>query len=85
MDQLSNSETSPSAGAASSLADIEAAVALVRAGLATRVLLVGFPSWPGLLWWLYQMAAESDVLILPIAVRPGGRVDLEIRPEAAGA
>jgi len=36
--------------------DIEAAVALVEAGLATRVVLTGFPSWPGLLWQGLQAA-----------------------------
>lgn len=58
--------------------DLEAAVALVEAGLATRVVLTGFPSWPGLLWQAYQLAEAADVLILPTVVRPGGRVDITI-------
>jgi hypothetical protein len=60
------------------LPDLEAAVALVSAGLATRVTLSGFPSWPGLLWQAYQLAERHDVLILPSVVRPGGRVDLVV-------
>ncbi len=63
-------------------ADIEAAVALVETGLATRVVLSGFPSWPGLLWQAYQLAEASNVLILPTVVRPGGRVDIVIAREA---
>jgi hypothetical protein len=62
-------------------ADIEAAVALVETGLATRVVLTGFPSWPGLLWQAYQLAEASNVLILPTVVRPGGRVDIVIARE----
>lgn len=58
--------------------DIEAAVALIEAGLATRVVLAGFPSWPGLLWQAYQLAEAADVLILPTVTRPGGRVDIVI-------
>lgn len=63
--------------------DIEAAVALVEAGLATRVVLTGFPSWPGLLWQAYQLAEAADVLILPTVVRPGGRVDIVIARDSA--
>jgi hypothetical protein len=63
-------------------ADIEAAVALVETGLATRVVLTGFPSWPGLLWQAYQLAEASNVLILPTVVRPGGRVDIVIARDA---
>jgi hypothetical protein len=59
-------------------ADIEAAVALVETGLASRVVLSGFPSWPGLLWQAYQLAESANVLILPTVVRPGGRVDIVI-------
>jgi hypothetical protein len=58
--------------------DIEAAVGLVQAGVATRVVLAGFQSWPGLLWRAYQLAEASDVLILPTVVRPGGKVDIVI-------
>jgi hypothetical protein len=64
-------------------ADIEAAVALVESGLATRVVLTGFPSWPGLLWQAYQLAEAADVLILPTLNRPGGRVDIVIAREPA--
>lgn len=60
------------------IADLEAAVGLVSSGLATRVILTGFPSWPGLLWRAYQLAESTDVLILPTVVRPGGRVDIVI-------
>ena len=68
------------------LGDLEAAVELVSAGLATRVVLTGFPSWPGLLWHAYQLAESADVLILPTVVRPGGRVDIVITrdPSANG-
>jgi hypothetical protein len=58
--------------------DIEAAVGLVQAGVATRVVLAGFQSWPGLLWRAYQLAEATDVLILPTVVRPGGKVDIVI-------
>jgi hypothetical protein len=60
------------------LADLEASVALVASGLASRVVLTGFPSWPGLLWHAYQLAEDADVLIMPTVVRPGGKVDIEI-------
>jgi hypothetical protein len=63
------------------LSDLEAAVALVSAGLASRVVLSGFPSWPGLLWRAYQLADTDDVLILPTVVRPGGKVDIVITRE----
>ena len=65
------------------IADLEAAVGLVSSGLADRVLLTGFPSWPGLLWRAYQLADSTDVLILPTVVRPGGRVDIEITRDTA--
>lgn len=65
------------------LADLEAAVSLVSAGLATRVILSGFPSWPGLLWRAYQLADTSDVLILPTVVRPGGKVDVVVTRDIA--
>lgn len=60
------------------LPDLEAAVGLVSSGLAKRVVLSGFPSWPGLLWRAYELADTSDVLILPTVVRPGGKVDIVI-------
>ena len=60
------------------LGDLEAAVGLVSSGLATRVVLSGFQSWPGLLWRAYQLAGEAGVLILPTVVRPGGKVDIVI-------
>jgi len=65
------------------LGDLEAAVGLVSAGLATRVVLTGFPSWPGLLWHAYRLAEAADVLILPTVVRPGGRVDIVITRESS--
>lgn len=65
------------------LADLEAAVGLVSAGLATRVILSGFQSWPGLLWRAYQLADTTDVLILPTVVRPGGKVDIVITRDTA--
>jgi hypothetical protein len=63
------------------LQDLEAAVALVSDGLATRVVLSGFQSWPGLLWRAYQLAESTGVLILPTVVRPGGRVDIVVTRE----
>jgi hypothetical protein len=66
------------------LADLEAAVSLVSTGLATRVVLTGFPSWPGLLWRAYQLADATGVLILPTVVRSGGRVDIAITRDIAG-
>ncbi len=63
-------------------ADIEAAVELVSAGLARRIVLSNFPSWPGLLWRAYQLAEEANVLILPTVVRPGGRVDIVVTRES---
>lgn len=65
------------------LGDLEAGVGLVSAGLATRVVLAGFPSWPGLLWRAYQLAESADVLIIPTVVRPGGKVDIVITREHA--
>lgn len=65
------------------LADLEAAVALVSAGLATRVVLAGFTSWPGLLWRAYRLADAANVLILPTVVRPGGKVDVVITRDSA--
>jgi hypothetical protein len=60
------------------LGDLEAAVAMVEAGVASRVILSGFPSWPGLLWRAYQLAEANNVNILPTVVRPGGLVDIVI-------
>ena len=65
------------------LADLEAAVGLVSAGLANRVVLSGFPSWPGLLWRAYQLADTTGLLIIPTVVRPGGRVDIVITRDIA--
>jgi len=65
------------------LGDLEAAVELVSAGLATRVVLTGFPSWPGLLWHAYRLAESANVVILPTVVRPGGRVDIVITRDAS--
>ena len=63
--------------------DIEAAVGLVQAGIASRVVLAGFRSWPGLLWRAYQLAEATDVMILPTVVRPGGKVDIVITRNTA--
>jgi hypothetical protein len=65
------------------LADLEAAVGLVSAGLATRVILSGFHSWPGLLWRAYQLTDTTDVLILPTVVHPGGKVDIVVTRDIA--
>jgi hypothetical protein len=65
------------------LSDLEAAVELVSAGLATRVVLSGFPTWPGLLWRAYQLADTTGIVILPTVVRPGGRVDIVIARDTA--
>jgi hypothetical protein len=65
------------------LGDLEAAVSLVSTGLATRVVLSGFKSWPGLLWRAYQLADTTGVLILPTVVRPGGKVDIVITRDHA--
>jgi len=65
------------------LADLESAVALVSSGLATRVVLSGFVSWPGLLWRAYKLADATGVLILPTVVRPGGKVDIVITRDTA--
>ncbi len=68
----------PSPPATHGFADIEAAVALVEAGVASRVVIACFPSGPGLLWRAYQLAEEANVLILPTVVRPGGQVDIVV-------
>jgi hypothetical protein len=47
------------------------------------VVLSGFPSWPGLLWRAYQLADNTDVLIIPTVVRPGGKVDIVIARDSA--
>jgi hypothetical protein len=60
------------------LGDLEAAIEMVEAGVASRVVLSGFPSWPGLLWRAYQLAETNNVTILPTVVRPGGLVDIVI-------
>ena len=60
------------------MADIEAAVAMVESGMATRVVLTNFASWPGLLWQAYQLAEAADVVIIPTVVHPGGRVDIAV-------
>ena len=63
--------------------NLEAAVELVSTGLAVRVVLSGFPSWPGLLWRAYQLAETRDVQIIPTVVRPGGKVDIVITRDIA--
>lgn len=60
------------------LPDLEAAVGLVSTGLANRVVLSGFPSWPSMLGRAYELADDSDVQILPTVVGPGGKVDIVI-------
>lgn len=65
------------------MADLHAAVALVEAGLATHVVLSGFPSWPGLLWKAQELAREAHVSIVPRAATGDGRVDLEVSGELA--
>ena len=83
-DELSSYEASSVLDATEpGLGDLEAAVALVECGLATRIVLAGFPSWPGLLWRAYQLADEANVAILPTIVRPGGLVDIVITRAAA--
>ena len=81
VDDLPAEPTAGLPGPEPGFSDIEAAVALVESGLATRVVLTGFPSWPGLLWQAYQLAEVADVLILPTVVRPGGRVDIVVARE----
>ena len=61
-----------------SFADLLAAVDLVEAGLAAKVTLTGFPTWPGLLWQCREIAGETGLLIVPTTVRSGGRVDIVI-------
>lgn len=79
-------EFAPLLGAERAVGDLEAAVALVHDGFAGRIVLAGFPSWPGLLWHAYELAAANNVQILPAVVRPGGLVDIVItnEPEANG-
>ncbi len=60
------------------MADIQAAISMIEAGLAQRIVLAGFPSWPGLLWQAYELAAAANVQILPTVVTPSGRVDIVI-------
>ena len=64
----------------SNTGDLEAAVELVRSGLSTRVVLVNFASWPGLLWHIYQVSTETGLLILPTAYGDG-RVDITVSRE----
>jgi hypothetical protein len=82
-DQASEPTPAELASLGPGFADIEAAVTMVNAGLATRIVLTGFPSWPGLLWQAYQLAESSGVVILPAVVRPGGRVDIVIERDPA--
>lgn len=65
------------------LLNLEAAVELVSAGVAVRIVLSGFQSWPGLLWRAYQLAETRDVRIIPTVVRPGGKVDIVITRDIA--
>ncbi|MGZ6339100.1 MAG: hypothetical protein ACXWNG_01910 [Candidatus Limnocylindrales bacterium] len=60
------------------LADIEAAAALVAAGISPRVQLIGLRTWPGLLSQAQDIAAEAGVLIVAVRVSAEGRVDLQV-------
>lgn len=60
------------------LADIEAAAALVAAGISPRVLLIGLRTWPGLLSQAQDIAIEAGVLIVAVRVSVEGRVDLQV-------
>lgn len=82
-DEAAESAAAEAPHLAPGFADIEAAVALVESGLATRIVLANFPSWPGLLWRAYELAEASHVQILPTVVRPGGRVDIAITRDPA--
>lgn len=68
----------PAAGPTPGLADLRAAIALVENGLATRVELSGFPSWPGLLWQAYELGKEAHVMVLPAVAPEGGTVDIVV-------
>ena len=59
-------------------ADLEAAIELVRGGLATRVILANFEPWPGLLWQIYQLSNETGLLILANTGHSGGKVDIVV-------
>jgi hypothetical protein len=61
--------------------DLEAAVELVRSGLANRVVLARFRPWPGLLWHIYQISTETGLLIIPTAAADG-LVDITVTREA---
>jgi hypothetical protein len=69
------------ASTAPGFADLEAAVELVRAGLASRVILTNFVSWPGLLWQVYQLSVETGLQILATTPRGEGRVDIVVCAE----
>lgn len=62
------------------LAELRAAALMVAEGEATRITLVGFSSWPGLLTEIERLSSELDLTIIPAVVRPGGRVDLVVTP-----
>jgi hypothetical protein len=66
------------AAAKPGFADLEAAVELVRGGLATRVILTDFEPWPGLLWQIYQLSDETGLLILATPSQAGGQVDIVV-------
>ena len=65
------------------LADLEASVALVAEGLATRVIMTGVPRVPGLLWRVGEFADTCDVAVIPIVVRSGSHIDIEIARRGA--
>jgi hypothetical protein len=58
--------------------ELRAAASMVAEGLALRVTLAGFGTWPGLLTEIESLSRQYDVTILPTIVRPGGRVDLVV-------
>ena len=60
------------------LGELRAAAVMVAEGQATRVILAGFPTWPGLLTEIERLSRELDLSILPTIVRGGGRVDLVV-------
>jgi hypothetical protein len=62
------------------LSELRAAAVMVAEGQATRVILAGFPTWPGLLTEIERLSRELDLSILPTIVRGGGRVDLVVSP-----
>ena len=67
------------------LPELRAAAAMVSEGLARRVVLSGFESWPGLLTEMERLAERYRLCIVPQIGGPGGRVDLVVTPEQSRA